>query len=48
MQRNFLFPRKLAVAADAAAINEVKTKAAATEHHAAEALAAAKALGRET
>lgn len=37
--RNFLFPRKLAVAADAAAINEVKTKAAATEHHAAEALA---------
>lgn len=42
--RNFLFPRKLAVAADAAAINEVKTKAAATEHHAAEALAAAKAL----
>ncbi len=42
--RNFLFPRKLAVAADAAAVNEVKTKAAAVEHHAAEALAAAKAL----
>ena len=42
--RNFLFPRNLAVAADAAAVNEVKTKAAAVEPHAAEALAAAKAL----
>lgn len=42
--RNFLFPRKLAVPADAAAVNEVKTKAAAVEHHAAEELAAARAL----
>ena len=42
--RNFLLPRKLAVVADVAAVNEVKTKAAAAEHHAAEALAAAKAL----
>ena len=42
--RNFLFPRKLAVPADAAAVNEVKTKAAAVEHHAAEELAAAQAL----
>lgn len=42
--RNFLFPRKLAVAADAAAINIVKTKSEAKDHHAAEALAAAKDL----
>lgn len=42
--RNFLFPRKLAVPADAAAVNEVKSKAAAQEHHRAEALAAAQAL----
>ena len=34
--RNFLFPRKLAVPADAAAVNEVKSKAAAQEHHRAE------------
>ena len=37
--RNYLLPRGLAVAADAAAVNEVRTKAAASEHHAAEALA---------
>lgn len=42
--RNFLFPRNLAVPADATAINEVKTKAAAQQHHAEEELAAAKAL----
>ena len=42
--RNFLFPRKLAVPADAAAVNEVKTKAAAQEHHKAEELAQAKAV----
>lgn len=41
--RNYLFPRKLAVAADNAALNEVKTKAEAQQHHADEALAAAKA-----
>ena len=37
--RNYLLPRGLAVAADAAAVNEVRTKAAASEHHAAEELA---------
>lgn len=42
--RNFLFPRKLAVPADAAAVNEVKTKAEARQHRADEELAAAKAL----
>ena len=42
--RNFLFPRKLAVPADAAAVNEVKTKAEAQQHRAQEELAAAKAL----
>ena len=42
--RNFLFPRKLAVPADAAAVNEVKTKAAAQEPHKAEELAQAKAV----
>ena len=42
--RNFLFPRKLAVPAVAAAVNEVKTKAAAQEHHKAEELAQAKAV----
>ena len=30
--RNYLLPRGLAVAADAAAVNEVRTKAAASEH----------------
>lgn len=42
--RNYLFPRKLAIAADAAAVNEVKTKEAAVEHHHAEEIAAAEAL----
>ena len=42
--RNYLFPRKLAVAADAAAVNVVKTKAAAAEHRAAAELAAAQEL----
>ena len=42
--RNYLLPRGLAVAADAAAVNEVRTKAAASEHHAAEELANAQAL----
>lgn len=45
--RNYLFPRGLAAPADAAAMNEVKTKAAAKEHHAAEELAAAKALAEK-
>lgn len=41
--RNYLFPRKLAVPADTTAINEVKSKAAALQHHADELLAEAKA-----
>ncbi len=45
--RNYLLPRGLAVAADAAAVNEVRTKAAAVEHHAAEELAAAQALAKK-
>lgn len=45
--RNFLFPRKLAVEASASAVNEVKTKAAAKEHHAAEELAAAQSLAEK-
>ncbi|WP_302386909.1 50S ribosomal protein L9, partial [Ruthenibacterium lactatiformans] len=44
--RNYLLPRGLAVAADAAAVNEVRTKAAASEHHAAEELANARALAK--
>ena len=42
--RNFLLPRKLAVVADAAAVNVVKTKAEAVEHRAAEELSQAQAL----
>lgn len=45
--RNFLFPRKLAVPADASAVNELKTKDAATEFHAAQQLAAAKTLAEK-
>jgi len=45
--RNFLFPRGLAVQASASAVNEVKTKAAAKQHHAAEELAAAQALAKK-
>ena len=45
--RNFLFPRKLAVQADATAMNEVKTKIQAKEHHKAEEVAAAKALAEK-
>lgn len=45
--RNYLLPRGLAVEADAAALNEVKAKAAASEHHAAEELAKAKELAEK-
>lgn len=45
--RNYLLPRGLAVAADAAAVNEVRTKAAAVEHRAAQALAAAQELAKK-
>ncbi len=46
--RNYLLPRGLAVAADAAAVNEVRTKAAAVEHRAAQELAAAQKIGGQT
>ena len=39
--RNFLFPRGLAAAADAGALNVARTKSEAQAHHAAEALAQA-------
>lgn len=42
--RNFLLPRKLAVAADAAAVNDVHNKEAARRHHKEEEEAAARAL----
>lgn len=42
--RNFLLPRQLAVAADSAAVNEVKNKEAATQYHKETELAAAKQL----
>ena len=42
--RNFLFPRGLAAQADAAAMNQARTKREAKEHHEAEARAAAEAL----
>ena len=45
--RNFLLPRKMAVAADAGALNVAKTKSDAKAHHAAEALAAAQALAEK-
>ncbi len=45
--RNYLLPRGLAVAADAAAVNEVRTKAAASEHRAASELASAQALAKK-
>jgi len=45
--RNYLLPRGLAVAADAAAVNEVRSKAAASEHRAASELANAQALAKK-
>lgn len=45
--RNFLLPRGLAVEADAAAINTVKTKQAAKEHHEAEQRAASEGLAEK-
>lgn len=42
--RNYLIPRGLAVPADAAAVNEVKSKESARKHHEAEELATAQAL----
>lgn len=45
--RNYLLPRGLAVVADSAAVNEVKTKEAARQHHADEQLAASKATAAQ-
>ncbi|NLW78424.1 MAG: 50S ribosomal protein L9 [Ruminococcaceae bacterium] len=45
--RNYLLPRGLAIAADSAAVNEVKTKEAARKHHADEAVAAAEGLAEK-
>ena len=42
--RNFLFPRGLAAPADAAALNQARTKSEAKAHHEAEARAAAEEL----
>ncbi|MDL2328109.1 50S ribosomal protein L9 [Ruminococcaceae bacterium OttesenSCG-928-A11] len=42
--RNFLIPRKLAVAADSGEINKVMSKEAARKHHQEEAVAAARAV----
>ncbi|MCQ2425631.1 MAG: 50S ribosomal protein L9 [Lachnospiraceae bacterium] len=45
--RNFLFPKKLAVEADAKAISEVKSKEAAAAHRLAEEKKAAQALAEQ-
>ena len=45
--RNYLFPRGLAAQADASALNEVKTKQAAQQHHADKELAAARELAEK-
>lgn len=42
--RNFLFPKKLAIEADASAMNELRTKQSADAHHKAEEKAAAQAV----
>lgn len=42
--RNFLFPKKLAVEADASAMNELRSKQSAADHHKAEEKAAAQAV----
>lgn len=42
--RNFLFPKKLALVADEAAMNELRGKQSAAEHHMAEEKAAAQAV----
>ncbi len=42
--RNFLFPKKLAVEADASAMNELRSKQSAADHHKAEEKAAAQSV----
>ena len=45
--RNFLFPKKLAVEADNAALNELKNREEAKKHHLKEEIAAANALAEK-
>ncbi len=45
--RNFLFPKNLAVAADSAAMSELKSREEAKEHHKKEEIAAAKATAQQ-
>lgn len=45
--RNFLFPKNLAIAADSAAMSELKSRQAAQAHHKQEELDAAKALAQK-
>lgn len=45
--RNFLFPKNLAVAADSAAMSELKSREQAKEHHKKEEIAAAKAMAEK-
>lgn len=45
--RNFLFPKNLAVAADSAAMSELKSREEAKEHHKKEEIAAAKAAAAQ-
>lgn len=44
--RNFLFPKNLAIAADDAALGELKSKEQAKQHHKSEEIAAAKAVAQ--
>ncbi len=45
--RNFLFPKKLAIEADAAALNDLKNKQAAQEHHVQEEIAENQAMAQK-
>ena len=45
--RNFLFPKKLAIEADAAALNDLKNKQAAQEHHVQEEIAENRAMAQK-
>ncbi len=45
--RNFLFPKKLAVEADSAALSELKSREEAKAHHKSEEIAAAKKLAAD-
>ena len=45
--RNFLLPKKLAIEADAAALNDLKNKQAAQEHHVQEEIAENRAMAQK-